>query len=526
YDSEKIFDPRFAVLLSHCVTRHSHSDLRQGFLFEDIFEDFENGALCSLCLRLERNAEALSVLPSSEEYSLLSNNSKGKLPQLLHFVALQRFVTSSLVQTLTRVDNLLPGTELEVHTTTSSEAVALRPMIKNVRVLTLPHLEFEYCNVYRGTFGKTLPVIHRHPDAVVILWNPSDHDHVFFVTIAQLLPCLQDMKADNWSMIVFWNEVKGQVPQQPPNDDDGDYPGGTFVPVPEDDSEGLVCLTIRETTTEAIHQEAGEGNDPSTLLNDFQHAEHREFAPTYSDVGFRIPEDSDPRSKKPKQDDPDYAAKLMLHNAFCSERDVWAEIKAVRADFSTVVSAVSQAYGQDFFSYVQKHWENLEVRRKYKINTPEGYTLYDSSLKEPWNASLVLAALDKQFRTMGTPSFTSAFAKKAHADLISYENLRAQCAREIDEVDEPMEQAGGSAEAAPADSPSGEMAGEAKQEPDSGAPMETDAPEGSPSGEVSGVKVEEPERSSFPPSAAPDDVRVEEASESGDHATGGSPSQE
>ena len=145
----------------------------------------------------------------------------------------------------------------------------------------------------------------------------------------------------------------------------------------------------------------------STLLHELQHAEYREFAPTYSDVGFRIPADTDPRSKKPKQDDPDYAAKLMLHNAFCSERDVWAEIKAVRTDFSTMASAVSQAYGQDFFSYVQKHWQNLEVRRKYKLNTPEGYTLYDSSLKEPWNASLVLAALDKQLRTMGAPSFTS-----------------------------------------------------------------------------------------------------------------------
>ena len=147
------------------------------------------------------------------------------------------------------------------------------------------------------------------------------------------------------------------------------------------------------------------------------------------------------------------------------------------------------------------------MSRKYKINTPEGYTLYDSSLKEPWNASLVLAALDKQFRMMGVPSFTSAFGKKAHADLVSYENLRAQRAREIDELytrpfddvvveefisnlpgptieelDEPVEPAGGSAEGAPADSFSGEMAGasEAKQEPDSSAPMDTDAPEGSP----------------------------------------------
>ena len=114
--------------------------------------------------------------------------------------------------------------------------------------------------------------------------------------------------------------------------------------------------------------------------------------------------------------------------------------------------------------------------------------------------------------------FTSIFGKKAHADLIAYEALRAKRAREVDElytrpfedlvveefisnlpvptiveVDEPMDQATGSAEAAPADSPSGEMAGveEAQQEPASETPMDvdetpmdTDAPGGSPSGEV------------------------------------------
>ena len=163
--------------------------------------------------------------------------------------------------------------------------------------------------------------------------------------------------------------------------------------------------------------------------------------------------------------------------------------------------------------------------------------MYDSSLRELWNASLVLAALEKQFKVMGVGSFTSVCGRKAHADLVSYENLRAQRAREIDELytrpfddivveqcisnlpgptieelDEPMEQAGGSAEAAPADSPSEEMVGveEAKQEPDSSVPMDTDAPmdtdvpEGSPSGEVSDAK--------------PEDPRLEETSETGDHA--------
>ena len=197
---------------SSCLVGDSRSDQRQSYLLEDIFEDFEDGTLCALCLRSERNSEALPVLPSKEEYSMLSNNSKGKLPDPLRFVAPQRFVTSSLVQTLNYIDNLLPGTELEVHTTSSPDVAALRPLLKGVRVLTLPYLEFEYCNVYRGTYGKTLPLIHRHPDAVVILWNKGDHDHAFFLTMSQLLPCLKDMQATNWSLIVFGMSRKVRLP--------------------------------------------------------------------------------------------------------------------------------------------------------------------------------------------------------------------------------------------------------------------------------------------------------------------------
>ena len=37
------------------------------------------------------------------------------------------------------------------------QALSLKPSLKSVRVLTLPHMEFEFCNVYRGTCGKTLP---------------------------------------------------------------------------------------------------------------------------------------------------------------------------------------------------------------------------------------------------------------------------------------------------------------------------------------------------------------------------------
>ena len=78
-------------------------------------------------------------------------------------------------------------------------------------------MEFEFCNVYRGTFGKTLPLLQRHPDAVVVLWNPNDYDHVFFVTLSQLIPCLKQMNADHWSMIVFWSEASRTRPSTGPD---------------------------------------------------------------------------------------------------------------------------------------------------------------------------------------------------------------------------------------------------------------------------------------------------------------------
>ena len=183
---------------------------------EDLLEDFDDGSLCALSLRSDRNYDALSAIPTKEEFSALGVD-RGKLPKGLQFVSPQRFVTSSLVQALGEIDRLLPGTELEIHTSTSKQALSLKPSLKSVRVLTLPHMEFEFCNVYRGTFGKTLPLVQRHPDAVVVLWNPNDYDHVFFVTLSQLVPCLKQMNADHWSMIVFWSQGTRTRPSTSPD---------------------------------------------------------------------------------------------------------------------------------------------------------------------------------------------------------------------------------------------------------------------------------------------------------------------
>ena len=86
--------------------------------------------------------------------------------------------------------------------------------------------------------------------------------------------------------------------------------------------------------------------------------------------------------------------------------------------------------------------------------------------------------------------------------------------------------AAGSSNDAPAQSPPGETAGAAKQEPAS-APIETDAPECCLPGEVSGVKVEHPESSSHEEVSGTQNVHMDDAGDADGHdadeAMGGSP---
>ena len=102
-------DPKFVILMTSCLQDQCVSDHRQECLFEDLLEDFDDGSLCALSLRSDRNYDALSAIPTKEEFSALKID-KGKLPESLQFVSPQRFATSALVQALGEIDRLLPGT--------------------------------------------------------------------------------------------------------------------------------------------------------------------------------------------------------------------------------------------------------------------------------------------------------------------------------------------------------------------------------------------------------------------------------
>ena len=60
-----------------------------------------------------------------------------KLPVVQRYILPQRFVTSSLIQPLKKVDSMCPGVEVEISTSTNYVEGELRLDMQNVRVLAL-----------------------------------------------------------------------------------------------------------------------------------------------------------------------------------------------------------------------------------------------------------------------------------------------------------------------------------------------------------------------------------------------------
>eukprot|EP00439_Symbiodinium_sp_Y106_P039565 s2490_g4.t2 len=125
-----------------------------------------------------------------------------------------------------------------------------------------------------------------------------------------------------------------------------------------------------------------------------------------------------------------------LGRAFPHGRDVYREIQYVRDDFALLTSVVAETYGPNFISYITRNSTDHEMRKKYRIISEEGYPLYDSTLREPYNASYILACLESTLQsTEGQgKDFKSSFARKAKSDLIAYERLREKREAELEEL--------------------------------------------------------------------------------------------
>ena len=172
------------------------------------------------------------------------------------------------------------------------------------------------------------------------------------------------------------------------------------------------------------------------MLDDLRTAEKMEFRPLISEIGFRPPTNDDPRARMPKADEADFAEKLKAHDAFLTKRDVYMELGYVREDFSLLCTVITEAYGPNFFSHIPRHSQDVELRKKYRIVSAEGYPLFDSTLRESFNAPYILASLERALsETEGqNKDFKSAFARKAKRDLKAYESLKAKREAELEEL--------------------------------------------------------------------------------------------
>ena len=230
------YDSKFVTLLASCLQGEPSCDSRQVFLFEDLFEDMEDGLLCSLSLRHDRSSLRDTIFPHDSLISKMKPLSE-KLPVGSQYVLPQRFVTSSLVQSLKKVDSMRPGVEVEINSSTDI-ARELRPLMQRVRVMTLPHLSFEHCSVYRGTLGKVSPVLQKDPASVVLMWEPGDFEKVFCILVNQLRTFYEKLDLTKWCFIVFSGETTGKLLRDVPTDQGSmgsDDPSLQYPPVPGGD---------------------------------------------------------------------------------------------------------------------------------------------------------------------------------------------------------------------------------------------------------------------------------------------------
>ena len=169
--------------------------------------------------------------------------------------------------------------------------------------------------------------------------------------------------------------------------------------------------------------------DIANCLNYTNHLCSQEFD-LQASLQFREPDSNDPAAFPPKPDDPDFAEKMTAHEQHKKFSEAWRECGLVKTDFSMVVAAVSSLLGEDLLSYLRTRQEDIQLRSKYLYRFDDGQVAYDCSLGERFSGPMIPLVI-KKIITMwdGLPAsergFKSEFAKKAWADLLAYEEIKA-----------------------------------------------------------------------------------------------------
>ena len=166
--------------------------------------------------------------------------------------------------------------------------------------------------------------------------------------------------------------------------------------------------------------------DPAGCLDYVSCLIDREFN-LQAALQFEEPDRNDPRARPPELDDEDYAEKMAAHQWLKKLDEAWRECGLVQKDFGI---AVSQLLGPDLFSYLSAHQDDLDLRSKYLYRFDDGQVAYDCSLGEKFVGPLIPFVIKKIVTTWDAISasergFKSEFAKKAWADLLAYEEIKA-----------------------------------------------------------------------------------------------------
>ena len=169
--------------------------------------------------------------------------------------------------------------------------------------------------------------------------------------------------------------------------------------------------------------------DIANCLNYTNHLCSQEFD-LQASLQFREPDSNDPAAFPPKPDDPDFAEKMTAHEQHKKFSEAWRECGLVKTDFSMVVAAVSSLLGEDLLSYLRTRQEDIQLRSKYLYRFDDGQVAYDCSLGERFSGPMIPLVI-KKIITMwdslpaSERGFKSEFAKKAWADLLAYEEIKA-----------------------------------------------------------------------------------------------------
>ena len=189
----KILPSRLCSFIAHFTQLVPWEDMRHNFLFEDLLNHYDDGALCGASMFLW--IVVLSAHVCCKTCIMLR-----PIPVPLKHILSQRFTNQLLIQTFKKIDQLPRSTEASARESADPRIIELIPGLQDIRKKTLPQMYFENCSMFRGTYGRVNPLFQHPEDAALLIWNPGDYDHVYFMLVSQLYPHHEHFIAHDWSM--------------------------------------------------------------------------------------------------------------------------------------------------------------------------------------------------------------------------------------------------------------------------------------------------------------------------------------